>query len=200
MIILLNLLIVLAWILGILLFLALIISFLKIRINAGYLEKKLYLAVYFYRLKIFAMHKAVGATRGHPQSDHEKPEFDGLMDNFKYWTKWFKENKKKLGELLTLAQKKVRIQTYSVIMDIGVGNAAMTGIVCGAASTFISLITAFIGNYIEIEEHTSTIINPKSDKIFDLSGNIIINFKVVGLVQVYWKAKKLGILDKSISN
>ena len=194
--ILLNILIILAWIIGILLFLALIISFLRIRINIGYLEKKQYLAIYFYRLKIFAMHKEIKQKK---QKEDEKPEFDGLMDNFKYWTKWFKDNKEKLGELLTLAQKKVRIQTYSVIMDIGVGNAAMTGIVCGAASAFISLIAAFVGNYIDIEEHTSTIVNPKSDKIFDLSGNIIINFKVVGLLQVWHKAKQLDLLER-ISN
>jgi hypothetical protein len=137
--------------------------------------------------------KNVGAHLGVPEG---KIEFNNLIDKFKFWTKWFKANKKKLGELLTLAQKKVRIQTYSVIMDIGVGNAAMTGIVCGAASAFISLVAAFIGNFFEIEEYTSTIVNPKSDKVLDIAGNVIINFKVVGLVQVYFKAKNMGIFDE----
>ena len=191
--VLLNILIVAAWIIGILLFLTLIISFLRIRINAGYLEKKLYLAVYFYRLKVFATHREIKHKN---KEVHEKYEFDGAMDSFKVWTKWFKENKKELGELLKLAQKKVRIQTYSVIMDIGVGNAAATGIVCGAASAFIGLIAGFIGSYIDIEEHTSTIVNPKSDKVFDISGNIIINFKIVGLWQVWRRAKKMQLFDE----
>ncbi|MCL2740184.1 MAG: DUF2953 domain-containing protein [Oscillospiraceae bacterium] len=194
MTILLNILIITAWIIGILLFLALIISFLRIRINIGYLEKKRYLAVYFYRLKIFASHKAVvGARLGEPD---KKLEADQIINQFKFWTKWFKENKSKLAELFKFAQKKVRIQTYSIILDIGVGNAATTGIVCGAASTFISLITAFIGNFFEIEEHTSTIVNPKSDKMFDLNGNIIINFKIVGLLSLWKKAKKMEIFKE----
>jgi len=186
----LTILLILAWLVAILLALIIIVSFLRIRVNIGIIEKKLYLAVYFYRLKIFAIEKKITPKKW-PKK--EKPEFDSLMSEFKKWTKRFNDSKKDLAELLKLAQKKIRIQAYSVIMDIGLGNAAATGIICGAASAFISLITSFIGHYIDIEEHTQTIVNPKSDKVFDISGNIIVNFKIVGLLQLFLAIRKLEI-------
>jgi len=177
----------LSWLLCFVLILAIIISLLKIRLNIGYFEKKMYLAIYFYDLKIFSMHRSIDKKEKEEQG---KIEFQALMDNFKKWTKVFKENKEDIGVILKLASKKIRIQTYSIIMDIGVGNAATTGIICGAASAFIGLITAFIGNYIDIDERTSTIVNPKSDKVFDISGNIIINFRIIELLELAWQASK----------
>jgi len=190
--VLLTILLIIAWIIAVLLVLTIIISLLRIRINVGVIEKKLYLAVYFYRLKIFSMNKKL-KFKDKEKKERPKIEFDSLMSEFKKWTGWFNSSKKELASLLKLAQKKIRIQTYSIIMDIGVGNAATTGIICGAASAFISLITSFIGHYIDIEEHTQIIVNPKSDKVFDISGNIIVNFKIVGLLQLFLAARKLEI-------
>lgn len=172
--------------------LALILSVVKWKINIGYLgDNRLYFGLYLYRLKIFTFQKNI--------SDFETPDaevnYESTMGRIKFFGNKFQENKNVINDILNLLNKNVEVQNFSIFVDIGVGNAALTGIVCGAAYALLGLVRGFITSIIAVQETCELLVTPRHNKfVFDISGNVVIDFRVVNLFKMYRGIKKLGLI------
>jgi hypothetical protein len=164
----------------------------KWTVNVGYFDKKMYFAAYIYKIKVFAFHKKISKKT----KAKKTMEYTHVMEFINKTTKEFKSKKAMFDESLRLINRKIRVKSYSVFIDVGVGNPALTGIACGAASALLGLIGGFIGNILTIEEKCEMVVHPQHNKImFDIGGNVVIKFRVVKLLKLWSELRKIGLLN-----
>lgn len=190
---------ILIWVLAFLFVLALFVLFATFTLNVGYLEKKLYIAVYIFKIKVFSSHKEP-KEKG-DRKDEDKKDYKERLEEISRWKDIFESKKSKIKRLLDMARERIDVKTYSIFFDIGVGNAMATGLACGAASAFLGMLQKFIDDILEIYNNSHVRVTPVYNKyLFDIGCNVVINFKVVRLLKLRREIKRARLMPKELFN
>jgi hypothetical protein len=153
-------------------------------INLGYIHDKAFINVYLGRLKIFGKTFDVSKKITKP-----KPEFKDIIKAFKNIEDKIKLKIADIRDILERVRGDIDIKSYSVLVDVGVGNSALTGIATGTIYATIGLVKAIIGNIFDVG-NPNIIVTPRYDKkIFDISAGIVIKAR---LCKVHKTAKFLA--------
>jgi len=178
------------WLIGILAFIG-IICFLiyfvfMFQTNIAYVNGDVFVTVYIYNIKVFR--KKLDIKVEDNGDDDDEP----ITKKIEKIKKYLQENFENIKIVLCKANQTITARTYSIIVNVGAGNNMMTGIAIGSVHAVVTIVQGLISEHIEIKEMPTVKVNPiMTEKKLDISGNVIVEYKIYKLMKLIKTAKKL---------
>jgi len=160
-----------------------------IQTNAIYYGDSVKVIIYVYKLKILSKKFSIKKdAKKEILEDNDESVFKKIAKIKKY----LEEHHEDFKIIARLANRTVTVKTYNVLMDVGVGNSVFTGIAVGGINAIFTAIRAIIDEHITVEENPTVKISPaKGEKKLDITGNVIVKYKISKLVKLARVARKL---------
>jgi hypothetical protein len=182
---------------SIVLFICLLFVFAPSKANIAYLNNEILVDYYLLNIRIY---KYKHSLKKNIKTDKNK-SFNEIMEKIKKLHELFNKKSGNIKEILELAKNKIKLNAYSVVVDIGAGNAALTGVLIGSLNGVLGLIFSFIGNILTTKQKPEILVNPFYNKfIFDISGSVVLEFNIFNIIRLYRQADKKGLIPREVTN
>ena len=159
-----------------------------IQTNLIYYGDNIKLIIYIYKLKVFSKKIPIKKDKKEEKEKDNESIFKKIANIKEYLEKHHED----FQIIARLANRTITVKTYNVLMDVGVGNSVFTGIAVGGINAIFTGIRAIIDEHITVEEAPTVKISPaKGEKKLDITGNVIVKYKIFKLVKLGRVARKL---------
>ncbi|WP_461246246.1 DUF2953 domain-containing protein [Treponema sp. R6D11] len=145
--------------------------------NAIYYGDTAKIIVYIYNKKIF--------SKEFPIAKKVEENKESILNKIKTIKNFFEDNHENIQILSRLAGRTIKVKTYGIMIDIGVGSSVFTGLATGGIHAILSIINHIVDRYIDVEEAPTIRVTPyNTEKKLDICANIIVKCKVNKLVKL----------------
>jgi len=176
-------------IIGVILLILLFLYFIAdIQTNAIYYGDSVKVIIYIYKLKVFSKKFPIKKK----EKLEEPDDNEGIFKKIAKIKEYIEKHHEDFKIIARLANRTIKVRTYNVLMDVGVGNSVFTGIAVGGINAIFTGIRAIIDEHITVEETPTVKISPaKGEKKLDITGNVIVEYKIFKLVRLARVARQL---------
>lgn len=174
---------------AILLILLFIILFVKFKISIKVNNKTV--NVYLGKMKIYDSSDSVAEDEVQDNEEEFEEKYKKMKLAINFIRKILDDKNDDIIYILKYAKKTFSVKNLDISLDYGFDDAALTGITGGIIWTLISVISAFIGRFIDFKRFTSIAVKPYyTEKILDFKLEFVFYVRILNLLKMLKHIKR----------